>query len=167
MQYGAGRLGTCNDWSVYRYGCVYCSNNACYIVTSTTGYLANFTNGMKKLNIAFDVDDTLIVPSVVTGNRDVPNYPVIEVYRFFQAQGHNMYVWSGSGVDWATTWAEKLGLQPDGILVKEKITSLGEPDGVIDMCFDDCDVDLAKVNIKVKRVANGVSRSEWNKTKRP
>ena len=25
------------------------------------------------MKIAFDIDDTLIVPSVVTGNRDIPN----------------------------------------------------------------------------------------------
>jgi len=111
------------------------------------------------MKIAFDIDDTLIIPSVVTGNRDVPNYETIAIYRWFQAQGHTMYLWSGSGVDWAKTWGEKLGLQPDFIIIKEKNLA-------IDICFDDCDVDLAKVNIKVKRVNNSVSRTEWNKTKR-
>lgn len=111
------------------------------------------------MRIAFDVDDTLIIPSVVTGNRDVPNYETIAIYRWFQAQGHTMIVWSGSGIDWARTWAEKLDLRPDAIIPKDK-------KGGIDIAFDDCIVDLAKVNVRVKRVKNGIDRSEWNKTKR-
>ena len=117
------------------------------------------------MNVAFDMDDTLIIPSVVTGNRDVPNYEVIEVYRWFQRQGHTMIIWSGSGLDWAKTWAEKLGLNPDEIRVKGDQGL--EPEEAVDIAFDDCDVKLAKVNVKVKRVANHISRSEWNKTKKP
>jgi hypothetical protein len=45
-----------------------------------------------KLKIAFDVDDTLIIPSVVTGNRDVPNYETIEIFNWFSAQGNDMIV---------------------------------------------------------------------------
>ena len=69
-----------------------------------------------------------------------------------------MIIWSGSGIDWATTWAEKLGLKAE-IRMKQKYDD-------IDLALDDCDVDLAKVNIKVKRINNSVSRAEWNKTKR-
>lgn len=112
------------------------------------------------MRIAFDIDDTLIVPSVVTGSRDVPNYETIAIYRWFQAQGHTMILWSGSGTDWAKTWWEKLWLNPDAILVKEKEWN------AIDIAFDDCDVDLAKINIKVKRYDNNVSRKEWNSAKR-
>jgi len=111
------------------------------------------------MKIAFDIDDTLIIPSVVTGDRDVPNYENIDLYRWFQRQGHTMYLWSGSGYDWAKTWGEKLGLQPDFIIVKEKNLA-------IDICFDDCIVDLAKINVQVKRINNSVSRAEWNKNKR-
>lgn len=112
-----------------------------------------------KLVIAFDVDDTLIIPSVVTGNRDIPNYEAIAVYRWFQTQGCHMVIWSGSGVDWAETWAEKLGLQVDEIRVKGA--------GHVDIAFDDMEVVLGTVNVKVKRVANNISREIWNKTKRP
>jgi hypothetical protein len=112
------------------------------------------------MKIAFDVDDTIIIPSVVTGKRDVPNYEVIAVYRFFQDQGHHMIIWSGSGIDWATSWAEKLGLNPDEIRIKQKSED-------VDLAFDDCDVDLAKVNVKVKRIENSISRKEWNENKRP
>ena len=69
-----------------------------------------------------------------------------------------MILWSGSGMDWAKTWGEKLGLEPFEVKVKEKSED-------IDLAFDDCIVDLAKVNIRVKRLNNGISREEWNKKK--
>lgn len=110
------------------------------------------------MKIAFDIDDTIIVPSVVTGNVDTPNYDTIALYKWFQSQGCHMILWSGSGVDWATRWGEKLGLQPDEIRVKQKSED-------VDICFDDCIVDLAKVNVRVKRFNNNIERKEWNKTK--
>lgn len=111
------------------------------------------------MKIAFDTDDTLIIPSVATGfDRDTPNYENIAIYKWFQSQGHHMIIWSGSGIDYAKTWAEKLGLRADEYPPKQKRED-------IDIAFDDCDVDLGKLNIKVKRLNNGVSREEWNKTK--
>jgi hypothetical protein len=113
-----------------------------------------------KLIVAFDTDDCLIVPRVATGlDRETPNYDTIAVYKWLQAQGYHMVVWSGSGIDWAKSWAEKLGLEPCEIRIKEK------SDDIL-IAFDDYDVDLAKVNIKVGRINNGVSREDWNKTKR-
>lgn len=114
----------------------------------------------KRLKIAWDVDDTLIVPCVATGfSMDTPNYETINLYKWFQNQGHFMIIWSGSGIDWAKTWAERLGLEVDEFAVKEKRED-------VDLVFDDCDVDLGKINIKVKRVNNKVSRKEWNKNKK-
>ncbi len=113
----------------------------------------------NKLKVAWDVDDCLIIPSVVTGDRDIPNYETIAVYRWFQAQGCHMIVWSGSGLDWARSWSEKLGLKPDEIRMKQKSDD-------VDIAFDDCVVDLGKVNVRVGRVANNISRELWNKTKR-
>ena len=108
------------------------------------------------MKVAFDVDDTLIIPSVATGlDRDIPNYETIEIYRMFQKLGFFMIIWSGGGVDYARMWADKLGLKPDAIYPKEKSED-------IDIAFDDCDVNLAKVNIKIKRHNNSVSRRDWN-----
>lgn len=110
------------------------------------------------LKIAFDVDDTLIVPSVAVGSsRDVPNYDTIAMFKWFERQGHHMIIWSGSGMDWVKSWMEKLGLDAE-MRVKQKYDD-------VDIAFDDCDVDLAKVNIKVKRVNNHINRKEWNETK--
>lgn len=114
-----------------------------------------------KNKIAFDVDDTLIIPSVVTGlDRDTPNYENIAIYRWFQAQGYYMIIWSGGGADYARMWGEKLGLRADEYRDK---SSLQPKDNDIAIAFDDCDVDLARVNIKVKRLSNNISRKDWNK----
>jgi len=112
--------------------------------------------------IAFDVDDTLIIPSVATGlATDTPSYEVIAIYRWFQSQGHTMIVWSGGGIDYAKMWADKLGLKPDQIIKKEKVMDInGKP--YVDLCFDDCNVDLATTNIQVKRLKNSISRKDWN-----
>lgn len=113
----------------------------------------------KRLVAAFDIDDTLILPSVATGfSRDIPNYELILIYKWFQAQGAYMIIWSGGGIDYAKTWADKLGLVADEFRVKQKYDD-------IDLAFDDCDVDLGKVNVKIKRLNNQISREEWNKNK--
>lgn len=112
------------------------------------------------MKIAFDIDDTLIIPSVATGlDRDTPNYENIAVFKYFQSIGCYMILWSGSGIDWAKTWGEKLGLAPFEVRIKQKSDD-------VDIAFDDCDVDLAKVNIKVRRINNFISRKEWNANKK-
>lgn len=109
------------------------------------------------MKIAFDVDDTLIIPSVVTGIRDVPNYETIAIFQWFKAQSNDMIIWSGSGIDWAKSWAEKLGLDA-------RIIQKGSER--VDIAFDDCYVNLGTVNVRVKRYENSISRQEWNKLKR-
>lgn len=109
---------------------------------------------MGRLVVAFDVDDTLIVPAVATGfDQDVPNYETIAVYRWFQAQGHHMVIWSGGGEEYARHWAEKLGLHADEYA--DKHAGLG---GRPDLAFDDGDISLAVVNVKVRRLNNRVVR---------
>jgi hypothetical protein len=117
--------------------------------------------------VAFDVDDTLIVPSVAVGfGNDVPNYETIAIFMWHLAQGHTMVIWSGSGKDWAQRWMEKLGLEHEQVRVWTKELVLDDNDHpLVDIAYDDCDVKLAKVNIRVKRINNSVSRAVWNKTK--
>jgi hypothetical protein len=106
------------------------------------------------MKIAFDVDDTLIIPAIATGfDRDVPSYETIAIYRWFQAQGHYMIIWSGGGQDYAKMWAEKLGLTADEIVAKTT-----ERKNEIDLAFDDNDIELARVNVKVKRFNNKIIR---------
>lgn len=87
-------------------------------------------------------------------DQDVPNYETIAVYRWFQAQGHTMVIWSGGGADYAQAWAEKLGLNASYYFDKHDTTLAG----LIDLAFDDADLTLAKVNVKVRRINNKVIR---------
>ena len=115
--------------------------------------IGNIYERIKKPFVAFDVDDTLIVPSCATGFAyDTPNIENIALFRTFEAMGCNMVIWSGGGEDYARMWAEKLGLKAI-ILKKQK-------NDTIDICFDDCVVDLAKVNFQVKRRKNSISRKK-------
>jgi len=107
-----------------------------------------------KLIVAFDVDDTLIIPACATGlDTDTPNYETIAVYKWFQAQGHYMIIWSGGGADYAKQWALKFGLTANEYLAKGDKSK-----GTVDLAFDDGDIDLATVNVKVKRLNNSVIR---------
>lgn len=66
------------------------------------------------LIVAFDVDGTLI---------DFDNQPredVINLYCAFQNLGYEMWVWSGGGKDYAAIWANRLELNPDRVLAKDK-----------------------------------------------
>ncbi len=100
------------------------------------------------------MDDTIIIPAIATGmDIDTPNYETIAVYRWFQAQGNYMVIWSGGGADYAKTWAEKLGLTADEYLAKD--TRLKDR---FDLTFDDADMALGKVNVKVKRLNNNIIR---------
>lgn len=111
-----------------------------------------------KLVVAWDVDDTILIPSVATGHHsDLPNHKNIQVMRWFKAQGAHIIVWSGGGVPYAKEWVRKLGLEKvvDEVIPKEKNPQ-------VDICFDDCLVNLATVNVKVKRLNNGISRKDWN-----
>ncbi len=123
---------------------------------------------MNRLLVAFDVDDTLIIPAIATGfDRDVPNYDTIAVYRWFQAQGHTMIVWSGGGEDYARMWGEKLGLNADHYVDKHcplrelPWNTRADTNHVAtrpDITFDDGDLTLGTVNVKVRRVNNAVVR---------
>lgn len=115
-----------------------------------------------RLVVAFDVDDTLIVPAIATGfDRDVPNYDTIAIYRWFQAQGCEMWIWSGGGADYAEQWADKLGLRADRFFdkhVAHKDIQAGRMEWP-HIAFDDSSyLDLGTVNVQVKRVNNSIVR---------
>lgn len=93
--------------------------------------------------IAFDVDDTLIKHE--PGKESCPDYGIISVLKWFVNNGHQVLVWSGGGVDYASMWVRKLGIQ-DIVTVVTK-----EDKYDVDIAFDDHHVELAKVTIKVPR----------------
>lgn len=108
------------------------------------------------LVIAFDVDDTLLLPPEATQlDRDVPNYETIAIYRWFQQGGNYMIIWSGGGEDYARMWGDKLGLAPDEYRMKGHAED-------IDLAFDDSDIETLVPNgklVRVRRIANSKRRS--------
>lgn len=115
-----------------------------------------------KIVVAFDTDDTLLIPSVAQDSKYKewsPHYKNIEVFNWYKKCWCYMIVWSWTGTDWAKRWANTFNLEYDEIREKKKYSD-------IDISIDDCVVDLAKINIKVKRVNNYISRKDWNNTKK-
>lgn len=93
---------------------------------------------MNFKSIAFDVDGTLVHQ---TGEKeDMPRHEIIDLFRWFEEQGWVMYIWSQGGVEYANSFAIKLGLQAH-IIEKGIITP--------DIAVDDENCDLGVVNIKV------------------
>lgn len=129
----------------------------------------------NKIVCAFDVDDTLLIPNIAMNKQDraiayeiYPDYiePAwyknnenIQSYKWFQKCWCHMIVWSGSWTKWARKWADEFWLNPDEIREKWQWDD-------VDICIDDCNVDLANINLKVKRINNSISRKEWNKNKK-
>jgi hypothetical protein len=111
-----------------------------------------------RLVVFFDVDDTLIIPACATGFPvDTPNYENIAVYKWFQKQGCWMGIWSGGGKDYAKHWAKKMGLVADEYMNKKDLNRRED----VDIAVDDCEISLAKVNVRVSRINNKVNRKEW------
>ncbi len=79
---------------------------------------------MKKLKAAFDVDGTLITLD------DKPNYKIIDLFKMLETLGFTMYIHSGGGIDYATMWRDKLGLDA---IIKPK----GDPKLEYDIAVDD------------------------------
>lgn len=123
---------------------------------------------MKKLKIAFDIDDTLwkIVAKFPYCNNNckiernecqdhrgdyhqVPDYDLIQVLRWFFKNDNKIYVWSAGGIDYAKQIVDKLGLT-EMVEVIEK-TKENSKLYDIDIVFDDEITNLAKVDILVKR----------------
>ena len=95
------------------------------------------------MRIAFDVDGTLIKKD--SESRDIPRYEIIALVKFFLNNGDRVFVWSGGGEDYTEQWAKKLGLfGSDGVRIIGKSSSFE-----IDLAFDDEEITLATVNIRV------------------
>ena len=117
-----------------------------------------------KLVVAFDTDDTLLIPNVafkepIDSYIWHPHHENIQAYKWFQKNNCYMIVWSWTWKEWAKRWSDEFWLNPHEIREKWDWED-------IDISIDDCVVDLAKVNMRVKRINNSISRKEWNKEKR-
>lgn len=97
------------------------------------------------IRVAFDVDGTL------WDFDDRPRWDVINQLLYFSGIGCEITVWSGGGADYAERIVRHLNLNPyvTHIKAKEMRSSFDLKNPQIDISFDDEDVKLAKVNIRV------------------
>jgi|2_EtaG_2_1085320.scaffolds.fasta_scaffold81561_3 hypothetical protein len=95
-------------------------------------------------NIAFDIDDTLWKCRRKQMDQ-VPDYDLINILIWFYNNGDNVYVWSAGGMDYALQIVTKLGLD-DMVTILDK-----DKKHDMDICFDDEQVNLAKINIHISR----------------
>lgn len=101
------------------------------------------------MKIAFDIDGTLWLVNNEKGKSE-PNTHLLEVLKWFVANGDEVYLWSSGGVEYVKEIAGKLGII-DIVKIIEKPDFGGHhPD--MDIAFDDVEKNLAKTNILVKRV---------------
>lgn len=114
------------------------------------------------MKIAFDIDDTLwkIVkddsprPDGVGATcacglhvKQVADDDMIAIAEAFLRAGHEVFVWSAGGIPYATSWLSRFvphWAGKVGVISKEKEWDM-------DVCFDDQEVDLARVNVRVRR----------------
>ena len=100
--------------------------------------------------ISFDIDDTLWKIDVKY-KRQVPDYDLIQVLRWFYNNGDQVFVWSAGGIEYAQTIVDKLGLTyMVTVIPKVELNDSSNPHK-IDIAFDDCETKLAKVDIVVQR----------------
>lgn len=117
----------------------------------------------RNITVAFDIDHTLwkVIEDhcdVSTQHprgwrmRQVPDYGLIAVLHWFFNNGDKIYVWSAGGIDYAKTICEKLGIDNMVEILPKGKKGIGWPNRPhIDICFDDEDVELARVNVQIKR----------------
>lgn len=93
----------------------------------------------SHIKVAFDVDGTLI------WNDDTPRWIGLDLLRWFYRLGNNkpdLIVWSGSGVEYAERWCEKLGIR-HWVRVIEKGSE------AVDIAIDDMPATEEGLNAKV------------------
>lgn len=103
------------------------------------------------MKVAFDIDDTLWKCTYPYNEKlgrkylkQVPDYDLIQVVRWFAGNGDEVYFWSSGGTDYCQLIIGNLGLNDLGkVVVKGSIHP--------DIAFDDQETMLAKVDVQVRR----------------
>lgn len=98
---------------------------------------------MNKIKIAFDVDDTLI--TINSRGETVPKYTTIVTLQMMHGMFQNaeIIVWSGSGLEYAQRWTQKLGID-------NLVRVIAKGSEKVDIAIDDQEVTLGKVNLQLK-----------------
>lgn len=74
------------------------------------------------MKIAFDIDDTLIIPPIATWElEETPNYKIISILKWFKEQWAYIILWSWAWTEWARKWWDELELPYDEIREKRRV----------------------------------------------
>lgn len=116
-----------------------------------------------KMRIAFDIDDTLFklvldeertIPGVgarcicgVALKQEPDEYLVQLAHQLITNPDNQVYLWSAGGVDHVNKFIDRY-CPAWKLLVNVIVKAKGQG---MDICFDDQNVDLAEINLRVKR----------------
>lgn len=100
---------------------------------------------MTTVKIAFDVDGTLRCNCTAT--CEDPNSDIVRLFFLLERfKNTKVYVWSGSGADYAYRFSRKYGL---GLSENRCISKIGAPQ--MDIAIDDIqDTAIGKINLIVR-----------------
>jgi hypothetical protein len=122
------------------------------IIVRTAGGCKKTHDSTNPMKVAFDIDDTLWKVRIrnvlgrVVGDQ-VPDYDIIQVLRWFAANGDDVYVWSAGGIDYAQQIVDKLGLSESVTVVAKQ----EDPRFIPDLTFDDEAIKIGMANCRVRR----------------
>ncbi len=109
--------------------------------------------------IAFDIDDTLykVEYEEINGEmipvRQVPDYEVIQLLITLFRFGNHIFVWSAGGMEYSMSICDKLGIR--GMVQNIPKDKRNADAYGIDITFDDQEVTLGKINIRIPREKYG------------
>ncbi len=110
------------------------------------------------MNIAFDIDDTLLkvivlesVAGLAVKYKQVPDIDMFNLLHWYIKNGDNVFIWSAGGLDYTNSVMEKFFTPKDRVIALTKTENKLNGEFFIDICYDDQEVNFAKVNVRVKR----------------
>ena len=123
---------------------------------------------MKPTRVEFDIDNCLIIDRTEVDpnlrDKEIKGYQVpyrtiqqlnpeiFQLLTWYLRNGHRVYLWSGGGVEYAERIRNRYFSYEDvGVMPKEAVKN-NDGSLYIDICYDDQDVNLGKVNVKVEEI---------------
>jgi hypothetical protein len=110
------------------------------------------------MNIAFDIDNTLykVIPieisssGLVTRFKQIPDIDVFNLLYWYLNNGDHVFIWSAGGLDYTQNFIDKFFNPQYKIHALTKMVNMCDGKFFIDICYDDKEVKLAKVNVLVR-----------------
>lgn len=101
------------------------------------------------MKVLFDVDETLVTgdPQLSNGAATEPNKPIVEMLKALAKAGHEVWVSSGGGLEYAVNQCDRLGISKYVSYVAPKDSNLYKQN--FDLSIDDMPTNWASINLQV------------------